>query len=288
MPSASIQILALSFAASFICACIAPAEAKAPVRTRVTCLTTDIDIDPDEVIDACTEAITGGAFGDEAHMARAYYRRGAFRVLDRSDYALALADFNRSIEIAPRFAPAFAARGVAYQRMGDNARALADLNNAIRLDRDRAFAYANRGALHLEQRDYASAIADYDVAIRIDPTNAADIHNRGVAHLGAGSYAQAIGDFDRARQLESRPPDAAYRGVGTYNRAVGDFEATFAARDASLQGFSTQAATLYGRGVAKTRLGQTADGAADIAAAIAEDADVAARFAGYGITPANG
>ncbi len=55
--------------------------------------------------------------------------------------------------------------------------------------------------------------------------------------------------------------------------------------DAAVHGDASLMGSLYGRGIARLRLGQTAEGQADIAAATARDANVAARFAGYGVTP---
>jgi hypothetical protein len=65
----------------------------------------------------------------------------------------------------------------------------------------------------------------------------------------------------------------------------GEFQAAFADYDAAVRGAPNQIGSRYGRGIARLRLGQTAAGQADIAAASARDPNIAARFAGYGVSP---
>ena len=68
-----------------------------------------------------------------------------------------------------------------------------------------------------------------------------------------------------------------YRDLtGQFDKAVTDY-------DAALVRSPRQAGSLYGRGIAKLRLGNTAGGQADIAAAKAIEADVAEVYAHYGV-----
>ena len=66
--------------------------------------------------------------------------------------------------------------------------------------------------------------------------------------------------------------------IGTPRNAIPDY-------DEALRLQARKASSLYGRGIAKLRTGNTAGGNADIAAAKAIDARIAEEFAAYGINP---
>ena len=78
-----------------------------------------------------------------------------------------------------------------------------------------------------------SALADCNESLRLRPSNARTLGSRGFVYLKSGRLDSAIADYDEALRLD---PKNAY--------------------------------SLYGRGLAKQMNGDTAGGAADIAAAI--------------------
>ena len=63
----------------------------------------------------------------------------------KGDYDLALADYNRVIDLNPALADAHYNRGVVYHRKGDYNRAIEDYTTAIELQSNLAEAYCNRG-----------------------------------------------------------------------------------------------------------------------------------------------
>jgi tetratricopeptide (TPR) repeat protein len=67
--------------------------------------------------------------------------------------------------------------------------------------------------------------------------------------------------------------------LGAFDRAIADYSAALAQKP-------KDADSLYGRGVAKLKLGDTAGGNADIVAAKALEADIAETYIGYGIAQA--
>lgn len=94
----------------------------------------------------------------------------------------------------------------------------------------------------------------------------------------------ALADCNESLRL--RPNDANTvnsRGLVQFRR--NDFRAAFADYDAAVRANANDTGSLFALGVAQLRLGQTAAGQADIAAATARDAGVAARYAGYGVSP---
>ena len=85
---------------------------------------------------------------------------------------------------------------------GDYAAAILDLDKAIELDTQHADAYSNRGGIkyglgesesargnaEAAQRLYEAAIADCDKAIQIDPEDANTYNNRAAARLALGNF----------------------------------------------------------------------------------------------------
>jgi tetratricopeptide (TPR) repeat protein len=94
----------------------------------------------------------------------------------------------------------------------------------------------------------AKALSACDEALQKSPNDANTLDSRGFAHLKLQMYKEAIADYDAALAIEHE-----------------------------------LASSLYGRGVAKLRLGDEAGGRADIAAATEKRSNVIGEFARYGI-----
>jgi uncharacterized protein (TIGR02145 family)/uncharacterized repeat protein (TIGR02543 family) len=90
-----------------------------------------------------------------------------------ADYDLAVAEFDKAIQLSQNNAEAYYGRGRAYLRKGDNSRAVADYSQAIRLNPKDAISYSNRGRAYARMNDYDNAVSDFESALRIDPNNAA-------------------------------------------------------------------------------------------------------------------
>ena len=74
-----------------------------------------------------------------------------------------------AVQIDPKSALAFIARGDAYTNKADNDRAIADYNEAIQLDPKNALALSDRGVAYANKGDNDRAMADFNEAIRLDP-----------------------------------------------------------------------------------------------------------------------
>jgi tetratricopeptide (TPR) repeat protein len=184
-----------------------------------------------------------------------YQQRGeAYFAAQRLDGALA--DFERCAQIAEARTPAFRhaclhGRGKVREAGGDAAAALVDYDAAVAAKADNA-SYRNSAcwARATLGRELDRALADCNEAVRLKPQNPGYLDSRGLVHLRAGRFAQAEAD---------------------YSAALGATGNRFAHAQ-------------YGRGLARLRQGKES-GRADIAAANAADAELAARFAGFGLTP---
>jgi tetratricopeptide (TPR) repeat protein len=212
-------------------------------------------------------------------------------------------------------AKAYAWRGIAHNRANNQAAALADFNSALELDDDNFDALMGRAALRNSAKDYAAALDDLNRAQRREPNFGSVYLLRSNVHLQLRHYPEAIADADFVRGggmgfLNLRCWTRAVAGVEldkaqlACNQALWIQPDSLTVRDsrglvalkqkrfqAAWNDFNemtrrapTNARGWYGRGLAAIALGREADGKADIAAATALTPDIAAIYAGQGVT----
>jgi len=243
---------------SLLATMCAPAQAQSYEQLETWCH--DDNATDDQTIQGCSAVITSGRESGEK-LSRVYYDRG-LALLNKNRLAPAIEDFDEAIRLNPNFAEAFDGRGDAYRLGSDPNHAIADYDKAIELKPDYADAFKGRGMVLADTSQYFYAIQDYDQAIKLNPKDAYDraialdpnygdaFNNRGIASLNLGRLDAALADFNNALRIDPK-----------------------------------KASALFGRGVAKGRLGDTAGGDADIAAAKALSADVTEGMEAAGVRP---
>ena len=107
---------------------------------------------------------SGEAYQESAAALR-FYRGNTYHFLRKSD--LAMADYDKAIELKPDLAEAYNNRGTAYHYKGNYDLDIADCDKAIELRPDYAEAYVSRGNAYGRKGEYDLAIADYDKAIKL-------------------------------------------------------------------------------------------------------------------------
>jgi len=158
----------------------------------------------------------------------AFYNAGAS--LNKSgDYAGAVSNFTKAIEIFPDYHEAYSFRARAKYNLEDYNGAIADANQAIRLNPAYEPAYNVRGFSRFMLNDYAGAIVEFDKSLKLDSTYAPAFNQRGLAEADLTNYPAAIGDFNRAIKLKPDYAVAYYdrgqveQGLTNYPAAVSDF-----------------------------------------------------------------
>lgn len=258
-------------------------------------------------VPAGTPAAGASAAGNPAagdlKTAGEYARRGASEAA-RRDFAAAIADDTRAIDLDPKDPATFVARARARLESRQGVAALGDLNEALKLNADYAPALLLRGEATLVA-DKTRALADLEAAVRLSPNDRTLPLVVASAYLRAEEYERAIAlmdawlaehpkDEDRARVLGQRcnarafwgqdnekglaDCDAAlkadrslivYANRGLVLLRLGRLDEAIGQFDAAIKLEPKAPWALYGRGLAKTRKGDKAGGDADIAAALA-------------------
>ena len=184
-------------------------------------------------------------------------------------------------ETTDNLAIAFNNRGFAYAEKGDYDRAMQDYDQSIQLNSQHATPFRNRGFAYAEKGDYDRAIQDYDQAIRLKPQDTLYWNNRCWARAIVGQLDSALADCNESLRLR---PDAAnaFHGRALVRLKSGSLDSAISDYDEALR-LRFNAHALYGRGLAKQKKGDAADGSADMAAAKAIQADIAEEFRSFRI-----
>jgi tetratricopeptide (TPR) repeat protein len=239
-------------------------------------------------------------------------RRGS-ALAARRDFAPALVDLSKAIELSPDEPEYYFERANAYWANGQADLALADFDHVILLKNDFWPVYLPRAELHLWKKDKTAAMSDLESLDRFAPPQAdvrfslAEMYGREEqftpaiaqydlwiknhpddAKMVSALGARCLSDCNSAiRHADKKNPANAQlysnRGMillrqGDYRRALADFETDIKIHPKSVR-------ALFGRGVAEARMNKRAESDADIAAAETLAPQVGERYRHYGITP---
>jgi tetratricopeptide (TPR) repeat protein len=96
-----------------------------------------------------------------------------------NDNKAAMIDFNKAIELNPKFTDSYVKRGNLYRTLVNDDKALEDFNTAIKTDPNNFVAYINRALLYKDLKNVSAAMADFEIAIKLEPNNPYPYINRG-------------------------------------------------------------------------------------------------------------
>jgi len=166
--------------------------------------------------------------------ADAYITRGNNRLNNR-EYDLAIADFDKAIEIDPTAAMAFADRGMANLWKRNLELARKDLDAAYALNPRNPVVFRGRGVLELYAGDLAEAVEAFKISLEIEPHNVFALQYRADAYVRAGEPDKALADH--AEAIQFRPSSlfsysiraAIFRSQGRVDLSAKEAEALIAA-----------------------------------------------------------
>ena len=173
-----------------------------------------------------------------------------------------------------------------HSRHKDYAGALAVLDRALAKTPNDAIALATRGYVYINLGDYIRATPDFDQALQLAPTNANALEGVcWVRALANTDLDRALAWCDESVRLARQQIYAQYDTRGFLHLRRNEFALAVADYDAALKERPKLASSLYGRGIAKLRLGQAADGRADLARASRIEPGIAETYAKRGVAP---
>ena len=187
------------------------------------------------------------------HYAIAYNNRGF--AYEEEKWELALADYNKAIELNPNLAEAYNNRGDVYTQQEKWDLALADYNKAIELNPNLADAYYGRGNVYYNQRewdlavvDYTQgwdlAVADFTQAIELNPNYDLAYFSRGIIYENLEKWDLALADYTKIIEIM---PDIAsvYKRRGKVYRQLGDINKAREDLQRAAQLYLTRGNTAY-------------------------------------------
>lgn len=139
------------------------------------------------------------------------YEQTAATLVYKGDWAGAIVEYSKAIELNPKSDIAYEGRGNVYTTMKNFDLAIADLTRAIELRPDRGGPYYGRGIAYRLQGNLDNAIADLSKAIgdRSKTRWRSALYERGLAYKAQGNLSEAKADFERIVQLEIERPGEA-------------------------------------------------------------------------------
>jgi protein O-mannosyl-transferase len=136
--------------------------------------------------------------------AMAYYNR-ANVYKKQEKYKEALDDYDMVIHLWPNYPKAYSNRGNIYKLQNRLDEAVNDYSKAITLSPTYYLAYNNRASVYIMQKKNAEAIEDLNKSISIKPDFAEAFGNRGLAELNLGNKQMGCMDLQQAVNLGFQP-----------------------------------------------------------------------------------
>jgi tetratricopeptide (TPR) repeat protein len=176
------------------------------------------------------------------------------------DFKSAEADFTTSIGLNTNDVNAYTYRGMARANLRKLDEALADFNRAIEFAPRESACYRNRSLVEVLQKDYELALEDASRAIGLNGKDPFAYVSRGYAMNALKDYAAAVRDFDKA--VELNPKDAgSYAARGEAKVLMDDFMGAGADLEKALQLDPDNAFAYTARGWLRVKRGGEADDA---------------------------
>jgi tetratricopeptide (TPR) repeat protein len=173
---------------------------------------------------------------------------------ERGLEVLAIAAFERAVELNPRFAQAHYNLGTLYLSRGDVTAARGAFERALEVQPDYPEVHNNLGLLLASKGDLAEAIAQFEAALRSRPDDPDALNNLGRAHLQAGRRSEALRLLERALEVRPGFPEAQnnlgvlFGNEGDLERAGACFRKALEARPVYAEAASNLAVVYLGQG----------------------------------------
>lgn len=145
------------------------------------------------------------------------------------DYDAAIADYNKTLELNPKFSWPYLNRAIALGRLKRWDEAIVDYGRALEIDQNYAAAYNGRAWSYCQIGKFEEAVVDADRAIKLKPNEANFYDTRATAYIGLKHYEDALADLNTAIKLSPEGwiyynRGELYRLMGNEAKAKADFD----------------------------------------------------------------
>lgn len=125
----------------------------------------------------------------------------------KRDYASAIEEYSRVVQLRPKLPEAYNNLGVAFKKKGDSAKALENFDRALELRPDYSEALSNRGWVYVEKGQWGEARSDFKRALKFNPADEGALYGLSEVLKEARDYAGAQRALSR---LIARSPNFVY------------------------------------------------------------------------------
>jgi tetratricopeptide (TPR) repeat protein len=183
-----------------------PMTVESILEDRLTNGKQEIRID-DAILLEDAQSYYNGIIRDrpDSHVALAYR---SLTWHDQGQFAKAIADQTKAIELAPDHASYYRFRGDSNSELGKFADAVADYSQAIALGGAHPQAYLRRGIAKLSLEQHEEAFKNFNSAVDLDPDNGIAYTYRAASRMKLGQHDDALRDIDRAIERNAQQPRA--------------------------------------------------------------------------------
>ncbi len=154
-----------------------------------------------DTITVVTNAIDNGYY----HNGMMYFGRGV-EYGDLNKQQLALADFNKAIELNPEMRDAYKFRSTLHANNGQIDLALKDIEKYLKYDPTDVVTWNNLAMIYMRQGKLQQSIDAFTKTIELKPTAAISYQNRSRVFDMMGDKARAAEDLQRAKELAQQKP----------------------------------------------------------------------------------
>ncbi|MDR3668666.1 MAG: tetratricopeptide repeat protein [Ignavibacteriaceae bacterium] len=185
--------------------------------------------------------------------AQEFFKSGESKY-DTQDYQGAIEEYNKALEIEPKYVRAYVSLGLTKDKLSDYRGAIQEYNNAIELNPKLAEVYAGRGAVKTQLNDYSGAIQDYSKAVEIKPSYVEAYYSRGVIKNLLKDYQGAIQDYNKAIEMNAKYAEA-YLGRSIAKNNISNYQEAIIDNNKAIEINPNYAIAYYNRGVDKYKHG---------------------------------
>ena len=131
-----------------------------------------------------------------------------YHLIKTENYAKALVEFDKLIQLSPEFAEAHNNRGICLNELNRMDQAIESFTLALRFDPNLSQAHSNRGATFMRGNQFEAAIVDFKESSRLSPEVPTPHINLGEAFRETGRLDEAIAQYEIALQIDPTSWDA--------------------------------------------------------------------------------